>query len=375
MVRRDRMDAAEEDFYEALYTQSRAQFDAYVGAGTLVNNYSHIFSLLVRLRQAVNHPYLVVHTQSDAAEALHGAGAASAVAAAVVDEAVGAVGDDDGTTDSCPLCHDPMEPAATARTRCGHSFCRACLEEYVSAGGQACPVCTQQLGEDFRAENAGGDQNAVDSMEDRLSDPSTADAYALPAVRRPGRRKNSILSRIDPNRFESSTKIEALREEIHRMLARDPSAKAIVFSQFTSFLDLCAFRLQQTGVQCVQLMGSQSMAQRNAQIDAFAHDPDVRVFLMSLKAGGIALNLTAASHCFLMDPWWNPAAEWQALDRIHRLGQFKPMRAVRFIIAGSIEERIVKLQGKKQLIFEGTVGQDAGALARLTEDDLKFLFG
>lgn len=117
------------------------------------------------------------------------------------------------------------------------------------------------------------------------------------------------------------------------------------------------------------------MAQRNAQIDAFSNDPDVRVFLMSLKAGGIALNLTAASHCFLMDPWWNPASEWQAMDRIHRLGQYKPMTAVRFIIAGSIEERIVKLQDKKQLIFEGTVGQDNAALARLTEDDLKFLFG
>ncbi|GFH18644.1 hypothetical protein V8C86DRAFT_3013167 [Haematococcus lacustris] len=95
---------------------------------------------------------------------------------------------------------------------------------------------------------------------------------------------------------------------------------------------------------------------------------------MSLKAGGVALNLTAASHVMLMDPWWNPATEAQAMDRIHRLGQYKPITVVRFVIAGTIEERILKLQEKKQLVFEGTVGRDTAALARLTEDDLRFLF-
>lgn len=75
-----------------------------------------------------------------------------------------------------------------------------------------------------------------------------------------------------------------------------------------------------------------------------------------------------------MDPWWNPAAENQAIDRTHRLGQFKPITATRFIIAGTIEERILKLQEKKRLIFEGTVGASASAICRLTEEDLRFLF-
>ena len=77
---------------------------------------------------------------------------------------------------------------------------------------------------------------------------------------------------------------------------------------------------------------------------------------------------------FLLDPWWNPAVEQQAQDRIHRLGQYKPIKTVHLIAAGTIEERIMKLQEKKKLIFEGTVGQSTEALGRLTEDDLRFLF-
>ena len=100
----------------------------------------------------------------------------------------------------------------------------------------------------------------------------------------------------------------------------------------------------------------------------------VTVILISLKAGGVALNLTVASHIYLMDPWWNPAAEYQAIDRAHRLGQQKPIRAVRFVVRNTVEERILRLQDKKRLVFEGTVGGDAAALGQLSEEDLRFLF-
>lgn len=96
--------------------------------------------------------------------------------------------------------------------------------------------------------------------------------------------------------------------------------------------------------------------------------------LISLKAGGVALNLTVANRIFLMDPWWNPAAEMQAIDRTHRIGQRKPIYATRFIIEDSIEDRILKLQDKKKLVFDGTVGGDASSMARLTVDDMRFLF-
>ena len=83
---------------------------------------------------------------------------------------------------------------------------------------------------------------------------------------------------------------------------------------------------------------------RENVLNAFKHEPAVTVILISLKAGGVALNLTVASHIYLMDPWWNPAAEYQAIDRAHRLGQHKPIRAVRFVVRNTVEERILRLQ-------------------------------
>ncbi|CAI6001285.1 unnamed protein product [Closterium sp. NIES-64] len=304
-LRRDRFDAREEDFYEALYTQSQSQFATYVDTGTLLNNYAHIFDLLIRLRQAVDHPYLVVHSAS------HNTAAAAA--------------------------------AATASTAAA------------SAGAAAA------------SERAGGGANDGPSGKEKGREGGRLAGGVV-------RARGSILSRMDLSRFQSSTKIEALREELDGMVQRDPGAKALVFSQFTSMLDLIAYRLHQVGVRCVKLDGSMTMDARNRIISTFTRDADCRVFLMSLKAGGVALNLTVASHVFLMDPWWNPAVEQQAQDRIHRLGQFKPVRVTRFVIAGTIEERIIKLQEKKQLVFDGTVGGSSEALGRLTEDDLRFLF-
>ena len=132
--------------------------------------------------------------------------------------------------------------------------------------------------------------------------------------------------------------------------------------QFVSFLDLLEHRIAKAGVRVVKLNGGMNLAQRDSVLTAFKEDPGVRVILISLKAGGVALNLTVASRIFLMDPWWNPAAEYQAIDRAHRLGQHKPIRAVRFVVRNTVEERILRLQDKKRLVFEGTVGGDAVVL-------------
>jgi len=189
-----------------------------------------------------------------------------------------------------------------------------------------------------------------------------------------GRARRGILSRIDLSKFQSSTKIEALMEELHLMKEKDPSAKAIVFSQYVAFLDLLEHRLMVAGIRVVKLNGGMAAAAREVALKAYKEDPRIVVILISLKAGGVALNLTVASHIYLMDPWWNPAAEYQAIDRAHRLGQHKPIRAVRFVVRNTVEERILRLQDKKRLVFEGTVGGDAAALGQLSEEDLKFLF-
>lgn len=336
-LRRDAFDAREEDFYQALYTQSQSQFNTYITSGTLLNNYAHIFDLLTRLRQAVDHPYLVVYSKTAMA---HG-------------------NDQNGTFVSssaknvCSLCNDQSDDPVSAS--CGHTFCRGCIQEYTSTSGQSsCPSCLKPLTIDLTGRRNANNQETTNKIN--------------------GYRRSSILGKIDLQEFQTSTKIDALREEIALMLQKDAAAKAIVFSQFTSFLDLITFSLQKSGIKCTQLTGSMSIQARDQTIEKFTNDPDCKIFLMSLKAGGVALNLTVASHVFLMDPWWNPAVEQQAQDRIHRLGQYKPIRVVRFVIANTIEERILRLQEKKQLVFEGTVGGSSEALGRLTEDDLRFLF-
>lgn len=332
-LRKDSLDVKEEDYYTSLYNESQAQFNTYVQAGTLMNNYAHIFDLLTRLRQAVDHPYLVVYSSTALARR-------------------GSTNNAGYVEQPCGLCHDIVEDPVI--TSCTHVFCKSCLIDFSASVGQvSCPSCSKPLTVDFTA-NDKGDQKSKVTIK--------------------GFRSSSILNRIHLDDFQTSTKIEALREEIRFMIERDGSAKAIVFSQFTSFLDLIHYSLQKSGVSCVQLDGSMSITARDAALTRFAEDPDCRIFLMSLKAGGVALNLTVASQVFLMDPWWNPAVERQAQDRIHRIGQYKPIRIVRFVIENTIEERILQLQEKKELVFEGTVGGSSEALGKLTEADLKFLF-
>jgi DNA repair protein RAD16 len=371
-LRRDRLDRYEEDFYSALYTQSQAQFGAYVTKGTVLNNYAHIFGLLMRLRQAVDHPFLVLYSQS----------AASAAAAA------GAR--DTATAGACVLCHEPAESPVTAQ--CGHSFCRTCVTDYTNsfAGTSASASSSASSASASVAEEGGSDGEGSAVIQcpsclaplcvdlSRAASAAAATSSPGPGIGAPGTKRNGILARVPSSQlgrlFRSSTKIEALLEELARAQAEEPGCKSIVFSQFTSMLDLIEHRLSHAGVRCVKLDGRMSVTARDRIISAFDEDPSILVFLISLKAGGVALNLTAASRTFLMDPWWNPAAEEQALDRTHRIGQHRPITAVRFVIADSIEERILKLQEKKKLVFEGTIGQDTQALARLTEADMRFLF-
>ncbi|XP_062188258.1 ATP-dependent helicase rhp16-like [Phragmites australis] len=333
-LRRDSFDKNEMEFYEALYTQSCTQFDSYVVAGTLMNNYAHIFDLLTRLRQAVDHPYLVAYSKT------------AGLREGLKNEGI------ESMESQCGICHNMAEDIVV--TSCDHAFCKTCLMDYsATLGNVSCPSCSKPLTVDLTTQNSG----------ERVT----------PTVK--CSKRSGILGRLESLAdFKTSTKIDALREEVRNMIEHDGSAKGIVFSQFTSFLDLIQFSLEKSGIKCVQLNGAMNIAEKGRAIDTFTDDPDCRIFLMSLKAGGVALNLTVASHVFLMDPWWNPAVESQAQDRIHRIGQFKPIRSMRFVIKDSVEERILQLQEKKQLVFEGTVGDSPEAMSKLTEADLRFLF-
>jgi SNF2 family DNA or RNA helicase len=136
--------------------------------------------------------------------------------------------------------------------------------------------------------------------------------------------------------------------------------KALVFSQFTDFLKLLGERLDAAGVAYQYLDGSTPAAERTRRVNAFQQGQG-ELFLISLKAGGFGLNLTAADYVLIVDPWWNPAAEDQALGRAHRIGQLRPVTVYRLVTAGSIEERIVEMHRDKRALADGLLeGQDQG---------------
>jgi hypothetical protein len=170
---------------------------------------------------------------------------------------------------------------------------------------------------------------------------------------------------------QASSKLALLVETLQEASAE--GHKSLVFSQWTSHLDLMEPALQAAGVPFLRLDGS--TADRAAVVQAFQAESGPPVLLMSLKAGGVGLNLTAADHVFITDPWWNPAAEDQAADRAHRIGQDKPVLVSRLVALGTVEERILALQAKKRALAEAAIGTGGAAAAGLTKADLLSLLG
>ncbi len=167
-----------------------------------------------------------------------------------------------------------------------------------------------------------------------------------------------------------SAKLQRLLEMLEEMIPE--GRRIILFSQFTSMLDLIKPELDRRGVAWVELTGRTK--DRKTPISRFQAG-DASLILVSLKAGGTGLNLTAADTVVLYDPWWNPAIEAQAIDRAHRIGQTKPVFVYRMVAAGTIEEKILALQQRKAALADALWSEDAATPAQLSEDDIAFLLG
>ena len=173
-------------------------------------------------------------------------------------------------------------------------------------------------------------------------------------------------------KFENhSIKLDELAREIIENIG---DHKALIFSQFLGMLALIREKLEQLGVKYEYFDGSTSAPDREKAIQSFQNDDNVRVFLISLKAGGVGLNLTAADYVYIVDPWWNPAVEQQAIDRTHRIGQTKNIFAYRMICKDTIEDKIVQLQEKKRLLAKELITDDATFVKSLTKEDVEYLF-
>jgi SNF2 family DNA or RNA helicase len=164
---------------------------------------------------------------------------------------------------------------------------------------------------------------------------------------------------------EGSAKVDSLLAQLDEVM--DGGHKALVFSQFTSFLSLVRDRLDEAKATYEYLDGATQ--DRQERVARFQTDDACQLFLLSLKAGGVGLNLTAADYVFILDPWWNPAVEAQAADRTHRIGQTRPVFVYRLVAADTVEERILALQDSKRALMDAALG-DGAAAAGLTKADL-----
>jgi SNF2 family DNA or RNA helicase len=175
---------------------------------------------------------------------------------------------------------------------------------------------------------------------------------------------------LDKKRLDdASAKLDVLLAQLREVL--EEGHKALVFSQFTSLLSIVRGRLDSEGVTYEYLDGA--TRDRETCVTRFQNDPECRLFLVSLKAGGLGLNLTAAEYVFLLDPWWNPAVEAQAVDRAHRIGQTRQVFAYRLIARDTVEEKVLELQKTKRDLAAAIISQDNSLVRGLKREDLELL--
>lgn len=242
----------------------------------------------------------------------------------------------DGEDFECPICISP--PTDIVITCCAHIFCQPCILKTLQRSNPRCPLCRRSLSE--------------------------SDLFSAPPE----------LSNVDTTELCSSekglsTKASTLIKLLTESRDQDPTAKSVVFSQFSKLLLLLEEPLKAAGFKTLRLDGTMNAKQRANVIEQFqgSEKDGPMVLLASLRTSSTGINLTAASRVYLMEPWWNTGVEEQAIDRIHRIGQKEAVKVVRLIAQNSIEEKILMLRERKQARKGFGMGMD------MVVDDLRFL--
>ena len=372
----------EREVYDYIFTRAKRTFNATMEAGTLLKSYTTIFAQILRLRQSCCHPVLTRNKAIAAEE--EEAAAASDVANGLADDmdlqelierftSDSESGEQDITNkfgahvlqeiqsqanNECPICaEEPMiEPTVTG---CWHSACKKCLQDYIEHQKEkhALPLC-------FNCREPINQRDIFEVVHHQNDDDDNDDLYSATQPGQASTPPRITLRRIGSS---SSAKIAALISHLKALRSTNPGTKSVVFSQFTSFLDLISPALAQANIPFLRFDGAMTQKARAAVLLDFAASQTKNghgtVLLLSLRAGGVGLNLTAAKRVFMMDPWWSFAVEAQAIDRVHRMGQESEVKVVRFVVGGSIEGRMLKIQERKKFI--------ASSLGMMSEEEKK----
>ncbi|XP_015699036.2 helicase-like transcription factor CHR28 isoform X2 [Oryza brachyantha] len=377
----------ERAFYNTLEAESREQFKEYAAAGTVKQNYVNILLMLLRLRQACDHPHLVRGHESTSSRM----SSLEMAKKLPVERQESLLICLQSCSALCSLCTDAPEDAIV--TICGHVFCNQCILEHLTGDDSVCPVsnCRVRLNSTSLFSRGTLECAQSGSTCELLSNDSDVDvlqekqprfdsSYASSKVRA----ALDILLSLPQLDFThtSDDKSKIVHPDMingnssSEYIDTKTTEKAIVFSQWTRMLDLLEVHLKSSNVTYRRLDGTMSVAARDRAVKDFNTNPEVSVMIMSLKAASLGLNMVAACHVLLLDLWWNPTTEDQAVDRAHRIGQTRPVTVSRLTIKDTVEDRILALQEKKREMVASAFGEDKSGAhqTRLTVEDLNYLF-
>ncbi|KAL6614383.1 hypothetical protein ACP70R_036653 [Stipagrostis hirtigluma subsp. patula] len=379
----------ERAFYNTLEAESREQFKEYAAAGTVKQNYVNILLMLLRLRQACDHPHLVRGHESTSSW-MSSLEMAKKLPMERQQELLTCL---QSCAAICALCNDAPEDAVV--TLCGHVFCNQCILEQLTGDDSICPVsnCRVRLSTtslfsrgtlECSLQRISCDFKSNDSCMEMVhaeKQPGIDSSYASSKVRAA---LDILLSlpKIDATQTSDDKKSTGLTSEKIDVKSSSENVdtklteKAIVFSQWTRMLDLLEVHLKACHVTYRRLDGTMSVAARDKAVKDFNTVPEVSVMIMSLKAASLGLNMVAACHVLMLDLWWNPTTEDQAVDRAHRIGQTRPVTVSRLTVKDTVEDRILALQEKKREMVASAFGEDRSGSrqTRLTVEDLNYLF-
>ena len=306
--------------YAEKLRQAQETIGGMLADGTIFGNYATALEVILRLRQLCCHGSLVPESTGRS----NGAAAAPSVppTAEALESLLSVLRA--GGLDDCAICLCQMyQPVVT---RCAHVFCRACISPALDRKA-ACPLC--------RAPCVVAD--LIEAPEDDVEADAEGAVVGVP----PSAKVTALVERLQVDLAPASDTADPV--------GSGRRTKAVVFSQFVQFLDVVQAATDAAGFKTCRLTGATSAEKREKtlrEFQSFAPDtPDV--IFVSLKAGGVGINLTAANRVYMLDPWWNPAVEDQAMDRVHRLGQVRDVEVVRFAAKDTIEEKMMELQQRK----------------------------
>jgi SNF2 family DNA or RNA helicase len=370
----------EREFYCRLEADSRAQFAEYAAAGTVKQNYVNILLMLLRLRQACDHPFLVKGCKNTSAWR-------SSVEMAKQlprQQQLSLLNCLEDSLAICGICNDPPEDAVV--TSCKHVFCNQCILEHLNGDDddKQCPTtnCNAHLTKSHSIFSRTALKSSLidqPGQESIKTESSPVKAEPIESCSSSESFKSSkIRAALEVLKSISTPRQSCLTENISEVKDSPPPTgeKAIVFSQWTGMLDLLEDCLKTSLIQYRRLDGTMTVHARDKAVRDFNTLPEVSVMIMSLKAASLGLNMVAACHVLLLDLWWNPTTEDQAIDRAHRIGQTRPVSVLRLTVKDTVEDRILALQQKKREMVSSAFGEDetGSCQTRLTVEDLNYLF-